>query len=243
MLVPETAVPLEGRHSADAPEGRAPSVPSGTLRTPVKRRLSALGARPSGASAECLPSRGPAITKSDKRSGASAVLRHSILGLCLAGALNGIAQQATESAPPPGVEEQAIHSEIEAILANPLGNADYINESRCIAGAGYGSVEIVDDRNLIFEGRRGKLWWNRLRQRCLGLHPAMRLTMERRSWRFCARDRFRGVGRSSTELPSTICELGNFVELDAESSELLRRAIEASRRNTVVGTTVRRAAK
>ena len=176
-----------------------------------------------------------------KRPMASVVLRHSIVGLCLAGALNGIAEQAPETAPPPEVDEPGIHPELEAILANPLGNAAYVNESRCIAGAGYGNVEIVDDRNLIFEGRRGKFWWNRLRQRCLGLHRSMRLTMERRSWRFCARDRFRGVGRSSTELPSTICELGNFVELDPESSELLRRAIEASRRNTVVGTTVRRA--
>lgn len=135
------------------------------------------------------------------------------------------------------------NADIEAILANPLGNTAYVNESRCIPGGGFGNVEVVDDRNLVFEGRRGTLWWNRLRQRCLGLHSNMRLTMERRSWRFCARDRFRGVGRSSTELPSTICELGNFVELDPESSELLRRAIEASRRNTVVGATVRRAAR
>lgn len=168
----------------------------------------------------------------------SAALRRS-LTLCLAAALlPAIAQEAANGAAP-----ALDNPEIEAILANPLGNAAYINESRCIAGAGYGNVEIVDDRNLIFEGRRGKLWWNRLRQRCLGLHHAMRLTMERRSWRFCARDRFRGVGRSATELPSTICELGNFVELDPETSELLRRAIEASRRNTVVGTTIRRAAK
>ena len=135
------------------------------------------------------------------------------------------------------------NAEIETILANPLGNSAYVNESRCVPGGGFGNVEVVDDRNLVFEGRRGKLWWNRLRQRCLGLHSNMRLTMERRSWRFCARDRFRGVGRSSTDLPSTICELGNFVELDPESSEMLRRAIESSRRNTVVGTTVRRAAQ
>ena len=169
-----------------------------------------------------------------------------LVTLALVATLPPAVAQETEPVPTAPAEAAAtVHTdpEIEAILANPLGNADYVNESRCIAGAGYGSVEVVDDRNLIFEGRRGKLWWNRLRQRCLGLHSAMRLTMERRSWRFCARDRFRGVGRSSTELPSTICELGNFVELDAESSELLRRAIEASRRNTVVGTTVRRAAK
>jgi len=157
------------------------------------------------------------------------------------GATNAAKSEATTGAPK---EDPApAKADIEAILANPLGNAAYVNESRCIPGGGFGNVEVVDDRNLVFEGRRGTLWWNRLRQRCLGLHSNMRLTMERRSWRFCARDRFRGVGRSSTELPSTICELGNFVELDPESSELLRRAIEASRRNTVVGTTVRRAAQ
>ncbi len=163
--------------------------------------------------------------------------------LFTAGVTPAIAQEidVTTAQPAEDAEAAPEDGDIETILANPLGNAAYVNESRCIPGAGYGNVEVVDDRNLIFEGRRGKLWWNRLRQRCLGLHSNMRLTMERRSWRFCARDRFRGVGRSSTELPSTICELGNFVELDPETSELLRRAIEASRRNTVVGTTVRRA--
>ena len=167
-----------------------------------------------------------------------------VFGLLSVATLCGPAMAQESDATPAAQEDPAPASaDIEAILANPLGNSAYVNESRCIAGGGFGNVEVVDDRNLVFEGRRGRLWWNRLRQRCLGLHSNMRLTMERRSWRFCARDRFRGVGRSSTELPSTICELGNFVELDPESSELLRRAIEASRRNTVVGTTVRRAGK
>lgn len=146
-------------------------------------------------------------------------------------------------APDAGGEASGDLDEIEDILTNPLDNGAYTDESRCISSFGSGQIEVVDDRNLVFEGRQNRLWWNRLRQRCLGLKSDMRLTMERRSWRFCARDRFRGFGRTSADLPSTICELGNFVELDREAAELLRTAIKASKRNAAVDSTIRQARK
>jgi hypothetical protein len=58
--------------------------------------------------------------------------------------------------------QRAMEEEIEAILSEPLAG----EPERCLADHEYRSFRAIDDRRILFEGRRGELWLNTLRTRC-----------------------------------------------------------------------------
>lgn len=64
----------------------------------------------------------------------------------------------------PEAEERrrAMEEEIEAILSEPLAG----EPQRCLADHEYRNFRALDDRRLLFEGRRGELWLNTLPTRC-----------------------------------------------------------------------------
>ena len=61
---------------------------------------------------------------------------------------------------------QAIEADIESILSIPLDPAEFGATKRCLADQEYRNFRALDDRRILFEGRRGKLWINTLRTRC-----------------------------------------------------------------------------
>ena len=61
---------------------------------------------------------------------------------------------------------QAIEADIAAILDEPLDPAVYGDTKRCLSDMEYRDIRALDDRRLLFEGRRDKLWLNTLPARC-----------------------------------------------------------------------------
>lgn len=68
----------------------------------------------------------------------------------------------------PEAEErrQAIESDIADILSVQLDPAEFGETRRCLADSEYRSFRALDDRRILFEGRRGRLWLNTLRTHC-----------------------------------------------------------------------------
>jgi hypothetical protein len=61
---------------------------------------------------------------------------------------------------------QAIEEDIAIILSVQLDPAEFGETKRCLADQEYRSFRALDDRRILFEGRRGKQWINTLRMRC-----------------------------------------------------------------------------
>ena len=112
--------------------------------------------------------------------------------------------------------------DVETILANPLDEDAYRRSRHCISARSYDGVEIIDERTLVFHGRRG-IWLNRLSGRCRGLTRDMIPTMGLRSGRVCEFDRFRGRSRSGFP-DSMSCTLGRFEQIDEAQVESVRAA-------------------
>ena len=109
------------------------------------------------------------------------------------------------SSPEVAERRRAMEAEIDAILSEPLEPAELGATKRCLSDHEYRNFRAIDDRRIVFEGRRGKLWLNTLRTRCPDLRHG-RVLQVRSTWT---------VGR--------ICELDNFMAGDWFSWPWYRR--------------------
>ncbi len=94
----------------------------------------------------------------------------------------------------PEVEDrrQAIEADIDEILSVPLDPAEYGEAKRCLSDMEYRNFRAIDDRHILFEGRRDKLWMNTLRGRCSDLRFGDVLVVRQfSSSRMCEGDQFR----------------------------------------------------
>ena len=63
----------------------------------------------------------------------------------------------------------AIEADIESILSQPLDAAEFGETQRCLSDMDYRNFRVLDDKRILFEGRRDKQWINTLRSRCTDL--------------------------------------------------------------------------
>lgn len=87
---------------------------------------------------------------------------------------------------------QAIEADIDEILSLPLDPVEYGETSRCLSEMQYRSFRALDDRHILFEGRKGKLWINTLRGRCPDLrYDDVLVVRQSSSSRMCDADQFK----------------------------------------------------
>lgn len=91
-------------------------------------------------------------------------------------------------------ERQAREADIEAILSVQADPEIYGETKNCLADREYDNFRALDDRRVLFEGRRDKLWINTLRFRCPDLRFGDVLRVRSFSWsRICNMDSFQVV--------------------------------------------------
>ena len=94
----------------------------------------------------------------------------------------------------PEVEErrQTVEANIETILSKPIDTDQPREIQRCLADRDYRNFRVLDDRRILFEGRRGDLWLNTLRTRCPDLRHSTVLQVRSFSsiGRICDADSF-----------------------------------------------------
>jgi hypothetical protein len=94
----------------------------------------------------------------------------------------------------PEAEDRArsLEEDIDAILSEPLDAAEYGKTQRCLAAQEYRDFRALDEHRILFEGRRGELWFNTLRMRCPDLRHATVLRVQSVSTmgRICDMDTF-----------------------------------------------------
>lgn len=84
-----------------------------------------------------------------------------------------------------------IEEQIQAILAEPQDPAVVGLTKRCLADYEYRNFQVLDDRRILFEGRRDRYWINTLRMRCPDLRHAHVLQVKSFSYsRVCDADQF-----------------------------------------------------
>lgn len=85
----------------------------------------------------------------------------------------------------------AIQADIEEILSVQLDPAEYGETKRCLSDNEYRSFRSLDEKHILFEGRRGKQWINTLRTRCTDLrHGDVLIVRQFSGTRMCDADRF-----------------------------------------------------
>ena len=128
-------------------------------------------------------------------------------------------------------ERQEVAEEIEAILTQPLGEDEYVQSERCISTYSYHSVDILDNKHVVFKGRGDNIWINTLRAPCLGLRRRDVLQFELRTSQLCNLDDFSSVnyGVSGGFKTSATCVLGDSAPVTAEQVDLIKATMEKKR--------------
>lgn len=94
---------------------------------------------------------------------------------------------------PPEIRErrESIDAQIDAILNEPLDVEQYGTMQRCLSDREYRNFRAIDDRHILFEGRRETLWINTLRTRCPDLrYGTVLVTSSSPMGRMCELDTF-----------------------------------------------------
>lgn len=87
--------------------------------------------------------------------------------------------------------QQARQADIEDILSQSVGVAEFGETKRCLADSEYRNFRALGDRHIVFEGRGDRLWINTLRTRCPDLRYGYVLRVESFSTRrICDTDHF-----------------------------------------------------
>jgi hypothetical protein len=133
--------------------------------------------------------------------------------------------------------DQVKQEAIQDILNTPLATEDYSPDaSRCLSNHEYRSVDVLDDRHVVFRGSGDRLWVNQLRQRCVGLRRNEVLRFELRNSRVCDLDTFqsldRGLGFART---SGTCTLGTFMPVTEDQLEAIEIAVRESKQSRPSG--------
>lgn len=140
--------------------------------------------------------------------------------------LAGCASDATK----PDYEAQ--EESIDQILSEPLGEAEYTEGIRCLPVYSYNSVDILDNRHVVFEGTGGKLWLNRLRNRCTGLRRNDTLKFDVRTSQLCSLDTFEAISLNvvGPTRTSATCSLGEFMPISKEQLDGIKAALKGEQK-------------
>ena len=118
--------------------------------------------------------------------------------------------------------------DIETILTTPLATEDYVEPTRCLSRFKVSSVDIIDKQHVIFFGRGGKAWLNKMRYPCIGLrrHDVPQFDY-RLTNKICNLDSFMAVDMafSGMRRSSASCVLGDFHPVSREQVILIRETI------------------
>ncbi len=149
----------------------------------------------------------------------------TVTHLTLAGCASeqGVSERAAEQA--------ATQQTVDQILAAPLDASAYAKPERCLSTMQYDSVEILDDRHVLFKGTGRRAWMNELRSRCIGLDRNSTPVIRLRDSQLCDLDTFQGVENSFGMMTRTsaTCSLGQFVPVSPEQAQALRAAFKEAR--------------
>ena len=86
---------------------------------------------------------------------------------------------------------RANEADIADVLSLPLDPAEFGETRRCLSDMDFRNFRALDDRRILFEGRRGRLWLNTLRMPCPDLRHGDVLIVRRISGtRICDMDTF-----------------------------------------------------
>jgi len=145
------------------------------------------------------------------------------------------------ASPIPDGQREFAQARVDEILSQePPNPTEYGETKRCLSDTEYRGLRILDDRHILFEGRRGKYWINTLAYRCPDLRFGDTLIMRRFSgMRMCATDRFNVADWFnwpwyrrwpwdwwSTWNTGTTCVLGQFQPVTEDQVTEIRAVLE-----------------
>ena len=150
-------------------------------------------------------------------------MKRSIATCFLIGSL--LAGCATQPETAQQEEEQPLT--VEEILASAPKPEDYSDPVTCLNRYAYEEVDVINQELLLFYGRRGKVWLNRLRNACIGLRRRDTLAFDMRDNRLCDLDTFSSVDAfgGPLERTSARCSLGKFEPVSPEQAQLLKEGL------------------
>ena len=147
----------------------------------------------------------------------------SKLGPAAAIAVAGLLLGACAAQPQP-IAERTPSLTVDEILASatqPDGDNQAVS---CLPSSAYTKVEVINPALLLFHGRGERMWLNRMRQACVGLHFDDALAFEMRNSRLCELDTVRGIDNFGGYWSATGagCSLGSFDPVSPEQADLLK---------------------
>lgn len=118
------------------------------------------------------------------------------------------------------------NEQLTSVLDDLDTGTEYTATKRCLSNFEYDTVEVLDERHLLFKDEPGgEKWLNTLRSRCPGLHRNDTLLFEKTGNRLCNLDTAEVVERFLFwRRTGPVCSLGEFHELTENQANLIREA-------------------
>jgi hypothetical protein len=118
---------------------------------------------------------------------------------------------------------------VDDVLSYKLDPAEYGESKRCLSDMEFKSYRALDDRHLLFKGRSGRLWVNKLRGRCPHLEPSSVLIVRKFGGsRFCSMDTFEATEWFGySRVPGIRCVLGEFQPVTQAQIDEIEKIMDA----------------
>ncbi len=129
------------------------------------------------------------------------------------------------------VAQETAQETIDQILAAPLASEQYAKPERCISTMQYDSMEVLDQRHVLFKGSGDRFWLNELRMPCIGLRRDSTPVIRLRDTQLCDMDTFQAVDDmlGVWNRTSATCSLGQFTPITREQADGIRQALKEAR--------------
>jgi hypothetical protein len=164
------------------------------------------------------PEEQPTVSYATSLEIASTLMSWRTLPIVLTLLIAGCASHEIRKTKPAADEVQA---KVEAIVER-VAQDEYASSENCLSTFEYDSVDIIDERHLLFHGLGDDMWINQLRADCPGLHDSDTLLFELHSSRVCSLDIVRRVDRMLFWWnKGPMCSLGKFYEVSPTLAQSL----------------------
>lgn len=119
--------------------------------------------------------------------------------------------------------------EVEALLNQGSDPDAYPGLERCIFTRDIRDTEILDDRHVVFELSRNRLYLVQFQYACHGLRRGGSMAYETRNGSLCRLDQLRAF-EPGLSIPYPPCSVPGFMPVEAEQVALLRESLKSQRK-------------
>ncbi|MEM9620199.1 MAG: DUF6491 family protein [Pseudomonadota bacterium] len=154
----------------------------------------------------------------------------SLLLLCLVAVPVQAAEESVASEAEAAAADDDSALTVEEILQRDPQTSDYVDTPRCISTTRIRSVQVLDEKHVVFRLSRNEYYLVQFKHRCPSMRRGNTVIYETRSNRLCTLDNLRAATNFGNLEPGPPCAIPGFQSVSKEGLAALKEALKAERK-------------